>query len=103
MFLFAVMPAYWMLFLPVAILGAAQALNVPIGQLLLASYVPQDQRAVFFSIYRTMNNIGQALGPLALGAVYYYYGLSPVFYAGGIAGLISSLCYIYLLVPSSRF
>ena len=90
MYLFTLMPEYWMLFLPTTLLGAAQALNVPVGQLLLASYVAQNRRAVFFSFYRTMNNIGQALGPLILGFVYFKYGLSMVFYFGSIAGLLSS-------------
>jgi ACDE family multidrug resistance protein len=91
------MPRLWLLTVPILILGAAQGINVPSVQTLLAGLAPVQQRAALMSINGMVLRLGQTLGPLVMGAVYMTGGLGGTFYAGA-AFAVAMLILVAILI-----
>lgn len=78
----------YVIILPIILFGAAQSLNIPSLQTLLAKLAPDNQRGAFMSLNGMVIRLGQTLGPLIIGLGYSVYGLFGVYYlAAFIAGL----------------
>ena len=71
---------------PVLLFGAAQALNIPSLQTVLANLAPDQQRGVFMSLNGMVLRIGQTLGPLVIGIGFAMGDLKGAYYlAAGVA------------------
>lgn len=87
--LFLLMPSYPLLFIPTIIFGIAQSLNQPNVQALVASFAPEQHRAVFMSLNRTVSLLGQTLGPVIFGMLYANIGgLAAVFFGGAMCAAV---------------
>ncbi|MBW1711953.1 MAG: MFS transporter [Deltaproteobacteria bacterium] len=87
-------PKLWAMVFPSVLLGVAQGTNMPVIQSLMTGLAPSQNRAAFMSIHGMALRGGQTLGPLLMGAVFGWWGLNEVFYAGailalGLAGLVA--------------
>jgi predicted MFS family arabinose efflux permease len=86
--LFPLAPGLWAVALVSALFGLGQGLNQPALQTRLTDLVPSEARGVVLSMNGTILRLGQAVGPLATGAVLAAYGVGAVFYASAAAGLL---------------
>ena len=65
----------WMLFVPAAIFGVAQTLNLPNAFSLLNQAAPQENRGTFISLNSTILRLGQTLGPVLMSVATIPFGL----------------------------
>lgn len=87
----------WFLFFPIIIFGIGHGLSFPNIQSLLAGIAPIKYRAIFMSLNGMVQRLGQTLGPLLAGLVFFSFGMSTVFIASaGLAVITSIILYIYL-------
>ncbi len=84
-------------FLPILLYGAAQALNMPSLQTMLANLAPDQQRGIFMSINGMVLRIGQTIGPLTIGIGYAMDGLRGAYYLGAGFALIGLILIRLLL------
>ena len=83
------MPSAWWLVVPSLIYGAAQGLNIPSVQTLLAGLAPAEYRGAFMALNGTVYRIGQTTGPVAAGALYAVWSFEGVYWgAAGLAVLL---------------
>jgi MFS family permease len=61
------LPGLIFMLLPAVFYGAAQGLNIPATQTLLAELSPMDYRAAFMSINGMVLRLGQTIGPILIG------------------------------------
>lgn len=94
--LMLLMPEMWLLFIPTAVFGIAQGINVPNVQSYLAAWAPLGHRAAYMSINRMISQVGQALGPVLMGIVFALVALPGVFIAGAIIMLTMTLIIIFV-------
>ncbi len=80
------MPSAWWMVVPSLIYGAAQGLNIPSVQTLLAGLAPIEYRGAFMALNGTVYRIGQTTGPVAAGVLYAVWSYEGVFW--GAAGLV---------------
>jgi MFS family permease len=83
--------AAWMV-LPSLIYGAAQGLNIPSVQTLLAGLAPTEYRGAFMALNGTVYRVGQTTGPVAGGLLYAVWSFEGVFW--GAAGLALVLVFV---------
>ncbi len=83
-FLMITVESYSLLFIPAILYGMAQGVNQPNIQSMLAGLAPDENRAVFMSLNRSVVQMGQASGPIIMGLIYSSFNLSGVFYTGVI-------------------
>jgi len=81
----------WWMLLPSGLFGAAQGINIPALQTMLAGSAPLEYRAAFLSANGTVLRLGQTLGPVVIGAVYAGFGMDATFYAGGLIAVMMGL------------
>jgi len=74
----------WLLLIPTVIFGIAHGINFPTVHSLLAGFVPLEHRAAFMSINGMVLRLGQTAGPILMGAVFLFWGMSGTFYAGAL-------------------
>jgi predicted MFS family arabinose efflux permease len=85
------------LLIPVALFGAANGLNIPTLQGLVAGEVGPHVRAVVMSLNATALRLGQTLGPATMGLAYAWGGLDLVLWTGaGCAGILFLLALLWL-------
>ena len=77
----------WLLFIPIAIFGLGNGLNIPNILSLLADLAPANQRAVLMSINGTVFRMGQTLGPILISMVFAAFGLDGAFFAGAVCAI----------------
>lgn len=75
------MPGQWWMLVPILIFGAAQGLNIPTVQAMLADLAPMEQRGAFMALNGTVLRIGQTVGPVVMGGAYALGGMNGVFAA----------------------
>ncbi|MFH5883412.1 MFS transporter [Halalkalibaculum sp. DA3122] len=76
----------WMLLIPIALFGVAQGINIPSVLTLLTHQAPTEHRAAFLSVNWTVIRGGQALGPVLLGTIYGFWGITGTFlFTAGLA------------------
>jgi ACDE family multidrug resistance protein len=80
-------PATWLFFIPVFLLGTAQGVSLPIIQTLLGGLSSSENRAIIMSLYGTALRLGQTLGPVLMGSVLAASGISAVFYISACLAL----------------
>lgn len=90
-------PNFWLLFIPLFFLGAAQGIALPSSQALLAGLSTQESRGGFTAVNVTILSWGQTLGPLLGSLVVKFWGIQAVFYAGAVFSLISFALFNYFL------
>lgn len=74
--------------LPILLMGAAQALNMPSLHTSVANLAPDNQRGIFMSLNGMVLRLGQTLGPLVIGIGYTIGELKGAYYlAAAIAGI----------------
>lgn len=95
--LLPVIPNFWLLFIPMGLLGFAQGLAFPCTQALLAGLSMQESRGGFMALTTTIMSWGQTLGPLLGALAIKYYGINAVFYTSGVFSLISFGIFNYFL------
>lgn len=91
----------WWMLLPSGLFGAAQGINIPALQTMLAGSAPLEYRAAFLSANGTVLRLGQTLGPVVIGAVYAGFGMDATFYAGALVAVMMGL--IVLAMVSGSF
>ncbi|QDG50753.1 MFS transporter [Persicimonas caeni] len=83
------MPSAWWMVVPSLVYGAAQGLNIPSVQTLLAGLAPIEYRGAFMALNGTVYRIGQTTGPVAAGVLYAAWSYEGVFWgAAGLAALL---------------
>ncbi|BAZ41886.1 major facilitator transporter [Calothrix sp. NIES-4101] len=92
-----VIPNFWLLFIPMSLLGAAQGLALPSSQALLAGLAAQESRGGFTAINMTLVSWGQTLGPFLGSLTLKYLGIQAVFYSSAILSVISFAIFNYFL------
>ncbi len=78
------MPSAAWLVLPSLIYGAAQGLNIPSVQTLLAGIAPAEYRGAFMALNGTVYRIGQTTGPVAAGLLFGVWGMQGVFWGAAV-------------------
>jgi MFS family permease len=86
------MPSAAWIVLPSLVYGAAQGLNIPSVQTLLAGLAPTEYRGAFMALNGTVYRVGQTTGPVAAGALYAVWGFEGVYWGG--AGLALLLVFV---------
>lgn len=89
----------WQLILPVIIFGAAQGINIPSIQTLLASLAPIEYRAAFMSLNGMVLRLGQTLGPVVIGFAYITFGIETTFYTGACFAAIMIIL-VHIMIRS---
>ncbi len=77
----------YLFLVPVAVLGIGEGFNEPGRRTMIAKLAPVKYRSAFASASDGFFILGEALGPLLLGAVFILGGINAVFYAGAIFSL----------------
>ncbi|GAB1545398.1 MFS transporter [Scytonema sp. NUACC21] len=86
LFIVPFVPNVWLLLIPTTILGIGLGIGFPSIQNLLAELAPREYLATILSVNGTFFGLGQTLGPLLMGIIFSFGGMSSVFYASvGIA------------------
>lgn len=85
-----------LIFAPVLIFGIAQGLAIPIIQILITQYAPNEQRAVFLSFYSVVMNAGAAFGPIIAGLFFRLYGYKGSFTAGTVLSIFALIIFIVM-------
>jgi len=73
--------------IPLILFGIAQGINVPSTQALIADSSSIEQRAIFMSVNGMFIYLGQTVGPLLLGIIFGFWGLSALFIVGFILSI----------------
>ena len=94
--IFPYVKSYEMLILPILFFGVAHGLNLPNIQNWLVSIAPLESRAAIMSTNRMVAQIGQTIGPIIIGTVFYFsseymQGLNYTFWGGAIFALLQSV------------
>ena len=95
-FLAAIAPSYTLILIALALASAGSALWHPPALGLLAERYP-EQKGLYISLHRSTGNIGDAIGPLIVGALLGYIGWRWI--AGGgspVMLVVSALIFVYL-------
>ena len=95
--LIALSPSLWILLIPTVLFGIAHGLNLPSIQTLLAELAPMEYRAAFMSVNGMVLRIGQTLGPILMGLIFGFAGMSGVFYAGSILAIFTAVMIAVLI------
>jgi MFS transporter, ACDE family, multidrug resistance protein len=74
------MPSAGWVVLPSLLYGAAQGLNIPSVQSLLAGLAPIEYRGAFMALNGTVYRIGQTTGPVMAGVLFGVWGMQGVFW-----------------------
>lgn len=90
-------PNFWLLFIPMSLLGAAQGIALPSSQALLAGLAARESRGSFTAINMTLVSWGQTLGPFFGSLAIKYSGIQTVFYSSAVFSLISFAIFNYFL------
>jgi len=91
------MPSLWLLIFPLILFGMAQGLNIPSLQTMLTNLAPIENRAAFMSLNGMVLRIGQTLGPIIMGFVFTFSGISGVYFAGAAFALFLFLLILVLI------
>lgn len=92
-----IIPNFWLIFIPMFLLGAAQGIALPSSQALLAGLSAQESRAGFMAVNTSIMSWGQTLGPFLGSIVVSIWKLQSVFYASAIFSLVSFAVFNYML------
>lgn len=65
----SLVPALWLLLIPVVVLGVANGINIPNIFSLLNEYAPSENRGAFLSINGMILRVGQTVGPLFMSSI----------------------------------
>jgi MFS transporter, ACDE family, multidrug resistance protein len=95
--LFPIVPNFWLLLIPMSLLGAAQGIAIPSSQALLAGLSAQESRAGFMAINTTIMSWGQTLGPFLGSLAVRFWGIQSVFYTSAIFSVVSFAIFNYFL------
>lgn len=87
--LIPLMPGLWWVLVPVLVFGAAQGLNIPTVQTMLADLAPMEQRGAFMALNGTVLRLGQTLGPVVMGGAFLVWGMDGVFAATAALALLA--------------
>jgi MFS family permease len=81
--LIAFIPSVWLLFVPMAIFGVAQSLNLPNVFSLINKAAPDEEhRGAFIALNSTVLRLGQTLGPVLMAAAVVPLGVGGAYFAG---------------------
>ncbi|MCF4967977.1 MFS transporter [Nostoc sp. CMAA1605] len=89
------MPSIWFLLIPTTIFGIGSGIGFPSIQTLLADLAPKEYLATILSVNGTFFGLGQTLGPLLMGIVFGFGGISSVFYAGVVFAIFIFFVFRY--------
>jgi ACDE family multidrug resistance protein len=95
--LFPIVPNFWLLLIPMCLLGVAQGIAIPSSQALLAGLSAQESRAGFMAINTTIMSWGQTLGPFLGSLAVRFWGIQSVFYTSAIFSVVSFTIFNYFL------
>jgi MFS transporter, ACDE family, multidrug resistance protein len=90
----------WIMIVPLVLFGAAQGLNIPSLQTLLADLAPSENRAAFMSINGMVLRLGQTLGPLIMGFIFGIAGVTGVYISGAVLAAVMFVL-IFLMIKKS--
>jgi len=101
MLLLPFIPSIWLLPLPALLFGAANGLNMPTVQSLLASISPLQYRGVFMSVNGMVLRLGQTLGPITMmGIVAVSSGGNLIFWVSAIFAVNMLSIVMVLEIPN---
>ncbi|TKJ21122.1 MAG: hypothetical protein CEE43_10610 [Promethearchaeota archaeon Loki_b32] len=94
----------YMFFIAMAIITVGEMIVFPIGQVVAASFAPEDKRGRYMAVYGFQWAIPNLFGVLVAGLIMEYIGPSWVWYLAGILSLISIIGFLLLHgVTKERF
>lgn len=93
----AIVPNFWLIFIPMFLLGAAQGIALPSSQALLAGLSAQESRAGFMAVNTSIMSWGQTLGPFLGSIAVRFWGIQSVFYTSAVFSLVSFALFNYFL------
>ena len=91
------MPALWLLIIPLILFGIAQGLNIPSLQTMLTNLAPVENRAAFMSLNGMVLRIGQTLGPIVMGFIFVVFGIAEVYYAGAVLAVLMFMLILLMI------
>lgn len=92
----------WLLLIPSTIFGIGLGIGFPSIQTLLADLAPREYLATIISVNGTFFGLGQTLGPLLMGYVFGFGGISSVFYAATGFAIIVFFVFRYCTCLGSK-
>jgi MFS transporter, ACDE family, multidrug resistance protein len=90
-------PNFWLLFIPLLLLGAAQGIALPSCQALLGGLSAKESRGGFTAVNVTVLSWGQTLGPFLGSLALKFWGMQAVFYTCAVFALVSFAIFNYML------
>ncbi|MHA2302679.1 MAG: MFS transporter, partial [Candidatus Thorarchaeota archaeon] len=84
MLMIAVITSFWLLFIPISIMGIAQGINFANTQTLLVKQANLDNRAAIMSLNGVVIRIGQSSGPLLMALAFVQWGLQSLYVLGAV-------------------
>jgi len=91
-------PSLPVLLVPAILFGAANGINIPTIQTVLAGLAPPEYRAAFLSLNGMVLRVGQTLGPLVAGLFVTWGGMNAAFTGGAAIAVLMLL----VLVAAAR-
>jgi MFS transporter, ACDE family, multidrug resistance protein len=92
-----IIPNFWLIFIPMFLLGAAQGIALPSSQALLGGLSAQDSRAGFMAVNTSIMSWGQTLGPFLGSLAIRFWGLQSVFFSSAVFAILSFAIFNYFL------
>ncbi len=93
-------PNLWLLLIPSIIFGIGLGIGFPSIQTLLADLAPKEYLATIISVNGTFFGLGQTLGPLLMGYVFDFGGITSVYYAGAGFAVVMFFLFRYCISVS---
>lgn len=91
MFVIPLVNSLWLMLIPLTLFGAAQGMNIPTRQNLLAEVSSEEYRAAVMSLNGMALRGGQTLGPTIMGMAFLIGGLDLPFLLGAVFALFTFL------------
>ncbi|KAB8330172.1 MFS transporter [Scytonema tolypothrichoides VB-61278] len=92
-----IIPNFWLIFIPMFLLGAAQGIALPSSQALLGGLSAQESRAGFMAVNTSIMSWGQTLGPFLGSLAIRFWGLQAVFFSSAVFAVVSFAIFNYFL------
>jgi len=77
----------WQLLIPIIIFGMGHGINIPSVQTMIAELAPSEYRGALMSLNGMILRLGQTVGPIILGFLYTFGGVTIVYISGSIFAL----------------
>ncbi len=98
LFLMPEIPGFWWFLLLLVLLGAGRGLLYPLVMNRLASLASNHERGALMAVNSMLLRLAQTLAPIAMGAVFAFFGIKMVY----VAGFFCSVVMLCLVAEASK-